>query len=34
MNKALDTIIADCTFTKLRKQFMDVALLPEEEACK
>ncbi|WP_404924931.1 transporter substrate-binding domain-containing protein [Mesorhizobium sp. ORM16] len=34
MNKALDSIIADCTFTKLRKQFMDVALLPEEAACK
>jgi ABC-type amino acid transport substrate-binding protein len=34
MNKAIDSIIADCTFTKLRKQFMDVELLPEEKACR
>lgn len=34
MNKTIDTIIADCTFTKLRKQFMNVELLPEEKACR
>lgn len=33
MNTALDSIIADCTFTKLREQFMTVQLLPEEDAC-
>jgi len=34
MDKTIDTIIADCTFTKLRKQFMEVELLPEEAACR
>lgn len=33
MNKTVDSIVADCTFTKLRKQFMEVVLLPEEKAC-
>ncbi len=33
MNATLETIIKDCTFTKLRKQYMDVQLLPEETAC-
>lgn len=34
MSKTIDTIIADCTFTKLRKQYMTVELLPEEAACR
>ncbi len=34
MNVALDSIIRDCTFTKLRRDYMTVALLPEEAACK
>lgn len=34
MNTTLTAIIADCTFTKLRKPFMDVELLPEEKACR
>ena len=34
MNATLDTIIKDCTFTTLRKKYMEVALLPEEAACK
>ncbi|AKQ54501.1 transporter substrate-binding domain-containing protein [Bordetella hinzii] len=34
MNAALDTIIKDCTFTKLRKPYMEVELLPEESACR
>lgn len=33
MNQTIDTIIKDCTFTKLRKQYMEVQLLPEEAAC-
>lgn len=33
MNQTIDTIIKDCTFTKLRKQYMEVRLLPEEAAC-
>lgn len=34
MNATLGTIIADCTFTRLRRQFMTVELLPEEAACR
>ncbi|WP_256988431.1 transporter substrate-binding domain-containing protein [Bordetella genomosp. 9] len=34
MNQALDSIIRDCTFTKLRKKYMQVELLPEEAACR
>lgn len=34
MNQSIDSIIRDCTFTKLRKQYMEVELLPEEAACR
>lgn len=34
INVTLDTIIEDCTFTKIRKQFMEVQLLPEEAKCE
>ena len=34
MNATLETIIKDCTFTKLRKPYMEVELLPEEAACR
>jgi len=34
MNQTLDGIIKDCTFTTLRKKYMEVVLLPEEAACK
>lgn len=34
MNVTLDTIIKDCTFTKLRRPYMEVELLPEEAACR
>ena len=34
MNATLETIIKDCTFTKLRKPYMEVELLPEEKACR
>lgn len=34
MNATLETIIKDCTFTKLRKPYMDIELLPEEAACR
>ena len=34
MNQAIDSIIRDCTFTKLRKKYMNVELLPEEAACR
>lgn len=33
LNAALDTIIADCTFTAIRKKYLDVAVLPEDAAC-
>lgn len=34
VNAALDEVIKDCTFTKIRKQFMEVELLPEEQNCR
>lgn len=33
MNVALAAIIADCTFTKIRKEFLDITILAAEEAC-
>jgi ABC-type amino acid transport/signal transduction systems, periplasmic component/domain len=32
-NAGIEEVIADCTFTKLRKQFLDVAILTKEAAC-
>jgi len=32
-DKGIDEVIADCTFTKLRKQFLDVAILTREAPC-
>lgn len=34
MDQAIDTIVKDCTFTSLRKKYMEVELLPEEAACR
>jgi ABC-type amino acid transport substrate-binding protein len=33
MNKALESIIADCTYTKLREQFIKFSILPAEAHC-
>lgn len=33
LNVALDAIIADCTYTAIRKKYLDVAVLPEDAAC-
>jgi arginine/ornithine transport system substrate-binding protein len=33
MDEALTAIIADCTYTSIRKQYLEVSILPEDEAC-
>ena len=33
MDEALTAIIADCTYTAIRKNYLDVSSLPEDEAC-
>ena len=34
MNKALDSLIADCTFTEIRKKYLSIQALPGEEPAK
>ncbi len=34
MNKALDSLIADCTFTKIRKKYLSIQALPGEEPAR
>lgn len=34
MDTAIKAIIADCTYTAIRKKYMDIAILPEDEACE
>jgi hypothetical protein len=33
MDEALTAIIADCTFTEIRKKYLEISILPEDEAC-
>ena len=33
MNAALDSIIADCTYTTIRKKYLDITTSPEDAAC-
>lgn len=33
MNVALKSIIADCTYTAIRKKYLEISTLPEDEAC-
>lgn len=33
VNAAIDEVIADCTFTELRKKYLDVPILTREEPC-
>jgi ABC-type amino acid transport substrate-binding protein len=33
MNEALTAIIADCTYTAIRKKYLEISTLPEDEAC-
>ena len=33
MNTALDSIIADCTITTIRKKYLDITTSPEDAAC-
>jgi arginine/ornithine transport system substrate-binding protein len=33
MDAALESIIADCTYTKIRKPYLNIATLPEDAAC-
>ena len=32
-NEALESMIADCTYTKIRKQYLAVQMLDEESKC-
>jgi arginine/ornithine transport system substrate-binding protein len=32
-NAALDSIFADCTYTKIRKKYLDITTGPQDEAC-
>ncbi|AOG09523.1 bacterial extracellular solute-binding s, 3 family protein [Agrobacterium sp. RAC06] len=34
MDTAIKAIMADCTYTAIRKKYMDIAILPEDEACE
>lgn len=34
MDAALESIIADCTYTKIRKPYLNIATLPEDAACE
>jgi hypothetical protein len=33
MNAALESMIKDCTFTKIRERFLKISVLPAEAAC-
>jgi arginine/ornithine transport system substrate-binding protein len=33
LNGALDAIIADCTYTAIRKKYLDITTLPDDAAC-
>jgi arginine/ornithine transport system substrate-binding protein len=34
MDTAIRSIMADCTYTAIRKKYMDIAILPEDAACE
>ncbi|WP_224002908.1 transporter substrate-binding domain-containing protein [Aureimonas sp. SA4125] len=34
MDTAIKSIMADCTYTSIRKKYMDIAILPEDAACE
>jgi ABC-type amino acid transport substrate-binding protein len=33
IDEALAAVKADCTYTKIRKKYLDISILPEDEAC-
>jgi len=33
VDAALKSLIADCTYTRIRKKYLDISTLPEDEAC-